>query len=93
MNACYKGWPAEEGNKSGRCCCNCANRVPIRSHPSNTMVGGRLKGPVSHIVAFGCKMLRDGTIIFMQDEHSICEEHSWDLETQKDKNGQEAKSL
>lgn len=77
MNVCYKGWSDLDANRSGRCCCNCVNQVAIYRHPWNTMVGGRMKGPVTQIAGWGCKAMENGGLIFMEDEHSMCEVHEW----------------
>ena len=78
MSECYEGWSKENGNTQGRCCCNCANQVEIMRHPWNTMVGGRMKGPVTQTAGWGCRAPDfDEKIIFFEDKHSACEVHEW----------------
>lgn len=81
MELCYQGWKAEDGNSKGRCCCNCEYQYEIMRHPWNTMVGGRMKGPVTQNAGWGCYALgvEDDApkLIFQEDEHSMCEMHKW----------------
>ena len=79
MTVCYKGWAKEDGNMSGRCCCNCQHQVEIMRHPWNTMVGGRMKGPVSQNAGWGCSSpdASPGKVIFFEDAHGVWEVHKW----------------
>jgi hypothetical protein len=49
------------------------------SHPWNIMVGGRMKGPISTVAGYGCTVMVEdgGNIIFFEEEHSMCEMHSF----------------
>lgn len=73
---CFKGWP---DSQSGRCCCNCQHQYEVMRHPWNTMVGGRMKGPVTVNAGWGCAGVSEGEkkVIFMQEQHSMCEAHEW----------------
>ncbi len=80
MTECFKGWSKEDGNKKGRCCCNCQHQVKVHSHPLNVMTGGRLKGPITSIAGYACanKEVTEGNfIIFMEQQHDVCEVHEF----------------
>lgn len=64
---------------NGQCCCNCTFQAKIMSHPWNTYVGGRMKGPVTTIAGYGCTVMvpDGGGIIFFEEEHSVCEMHTF----------------
>lgn len=80
---CFKGWSTDDGNLSGRCCCNCQYQVEIMRHPWNTISGGRMKGPVTATAGYGCSGVDPKKIIFFEKEHSMCELHEW-KNTQED---------
>lgn len=73
---CFVGVP-EEHNKNGRCCCNCNYNVKIMRHPWNVFSGGRMKGPISEIAGYGCNLPDLPGIVFLETEHSLCEEHQF----------------
>jgi hypothetical protein len=82
MKQCFEGWSKDDGNNSGRCCCNCQYQIEIMRHPWNSRVGGRMKGPISENAGWGCMMpdFTDGSTakaIFFEREHSVCEMHAW----------------
>ena len=78
IRPCFKGWAGEDGNTSGRCCCNCKYQVEVMRHPWNTSVGGRMKGNITQNAGWGCRPPDfKEKIIFFEEQHSVCEIHDW----------------
>ena len=77
MTTCFEGWKIDDGNETGRCCCNCQFHVKIMRHPWNTQVGGRMRGPVTEIAGWGCNQPEFEGIIYFERKHSVCELHTW----------------
>lgn len=69
--ACWQGWSKEDGNKLGRCCCNCRWQRPISGHPWNK--NPSFRGSVSTPIAWGCTVPDMPLITLSEREHSICE--------------------
>lgn len=67
MSQCQK-------NKSGQCCCDCANQVELFKHPGNVIN----KGNVSESTGFfACLALTDfdsdSSAILLENKHGDCE--------------------
>jgi len=76
MTECYLGWKKEDGNSTGRCCCNCEYQVEIVRHPWNK--SPEHKGPITEIAGWGCQAPDfDKKVIFFEVEHAACEMHEF----------------
>lgn len=73
MAECYQGWAKEDGNRAGRCCCNCRYQRPISAHPWNK--NELTKGSITRIIGYGCTVPEMPNITFFEHEHSMCEMH------------------
>ena len=74
---CFDGWSKENGNESGRCCCNCKWQRPISAHPWNKKYGPPLEGSIMNVVGWGCTVPEFSKITFFEFEHGMCEVHDW----------------
>ena len=72
---CFKGWKEEDGNKIGRCCCNCKSQRPVVSHPWNKVPP--MKGSITQTFGWGCLAPDMGAVVFYDFEHSMCEMHEF----------------
>ena len=75
MSECYKGWSKEDGNRNGRCCCNCRYQRPISGHPWNK--NSLTKGSITSIIGYGCTVPDMPAIVFFDKEHGMCEMHEY----------------
>ena len=72
---CFRGWPSEEHNKDGCCCCNCVHQKPINAHPWNR--ANLVRGSVTQIVGWGCNPPDLAPFItFFENPHGMCEMYS-----------------
>ena len=84
MEPCYKGW-GDELNKEGRCCCNCKFQMKLVKHPWNSDIiyKGRIIEQVMDTNGhdmYVCVMdmaLNGDSAIAMDEEHSMCEMHTF----------------
>jgi len=55
------------------CCCNCTHQIKIMKNPSNE--NDYANGTISSIMGYGCQVPGWNGTIFMDREHSMCEEY------------------
>ena len=75
---CFRGWKEEDGNKGGRCCCNCKWQSRLVKHPWNTEPWA--KGSVTEQIGWACttpEFQPNATFFSLAHEHSVCECHEW----------------
>lgn len=77
-NECFKGWSKENGNRAGRCCCNCKWQAKLVKHPWNKATWA--KGSISEQMGWVCltpELQPNVTFFDLELEHSVCECHEW----------------
>lgn len=72
---CFEGWSAENGNISGRCCCNCMYQKKITGHPWNKNVAYRSR--IVDVIGYACTIPENPNITFFESKHGMCEMHDW----------------
>jgi hypothetical protein len=83
MEKCFDGWARDNGNISGRCCCNCKYQRPIVGHPWNKRMGSPIQGPMDIVIGFGCNIPDAPNTVFFEFKHGMCENHDWDRDEEK----------
>lgn len=74
-NLCYEGWSEENGNRSGRCCCNCRYQKNIVGHPWNKNVAYRSR--IVDTIGYACAVPEIPSLVFFETKHGMCEMHEW----------------
>ena len=75
MGKCFQSWTEENGNNSGRCCCNCKWQRSASGHPWNK--NKFVQGSVSQKIGYVCLNPEFQHATFYENEHGMCEVHNW----------------